>query len=41
MISPTSLTALEVVDVTRTTGTTLEHQVVGWLTTIGAAVGYA
>jgi len=27
-----------VVGVTRTTGTTLEHQIVGWLTVIGSCV---
>ncbi len=31
-----SMMVFEVVGVTRTTGTTLEHQIVGWLTVIGS-----
>ena len=31
-----SMTVFEVVGVTRTTGTTLEHQIVGWLTVFGS-----
>ena len=35
-IPSTSMVVFGVVGVTRTTGTTLEHQVVGWLTVIGS-----
>ena len=35
-----SMMASDVVEVTRTTGTTLEHQIVGWLTVIGSLLLY-
>ena len=31
-----SMVVFGVIGVTRTTGTTLEHQIVGWLTTLGS-----